>query len=81
MNLMAKSGGIIRSIFVWTFERGTLQYDIICALILAFIFFVPRSCFTARHADAPLTGSVQAGQYQQPEHPGAAASRLAKKPQ
>jgi hypothetical protein len=34
-----------RNIFVWSYGRGTLQYDIICALILAFIFFVPRSCF------------------------------------
>jgi hypothetical protein len=78
---MAKSGGtIIRNIFVWSFERGTLQYDIICALILAFIFFVPKSCFTARHADAPLAGSVQAGQHAQPEHPSAGTSQSPKKP-
>jgi len=38
----------IHNIFVWSYERGTLQYDIICALILAFIFFVPPSCFVAR---------------------------------
>ncbi len=78
---MAKSGGTIRNIFVWTFERGTLQYDIICALILAFIFFVPRSCFTARHTVAPLAGSVQAGQHAQSEQPGAGTSRSPKKPQ
>jgi hypothetical protein len=42
---MATVKQTIRSIFVWSYDRGTLQYDIICALILAFIFFVPRSCF------------------------------------
>jgi hypothetical protein len=35
----------LRHIIIWAHGRGTLQYDIICALILAFIFFVPRSCF------------------------------------
>jgi hypothetical protein len=38
----------IHDIFVWSYARGTLQYDIICALILAFIFLVPRSCFVSR---------------------------------
>ena len=77
---MAKSGGTIRNIFVWTFERGTLQYDVICALILAFIFLVPKSCFTAKHSNAPSAGSVQAGQHPQSEHPSAGTSRSPKKP-
>jgi hypothetical protein len=38
----------IHNVFVWSYERGTLQYDIICALILAFVFFVPPSCFVAK---------------------------------
>lgn len=42
---MGKAGSVVRKTLVWHYERGTLQYDIICALILAFIFFVPRSCF------------------------------------
>jgi hypothetical protein len=42
-----------RQIFVWSYERGTLQYDIICALILAFIFFVPRSCFVPKRMEDP----------------------------
>ncbi|MGH9407425.1 MAG: hypothetical protein ACRD3D_16520 [Terriglobia bacterium] len=33
-----------RSIF-WTYERGSWQYDIICALILAFIFLTPAAWF------------------------------------
>lgn len=44
---------IARSIFVWSYERGTLQYDIICILILAFIFFVPPSCFISKKPEKP----------------------------
>ena len=44
---------IARSIFVWSYERGTLQYDIICALILAFIFFIPRGCFVSKKTVKP----------------------------
>ncbi len=39
--------GCARSIF-WVYERGSWQYDIICALILAFIFLTPRSVFNDR---------------------------------
>ena len=48
---MSRTGKVARSIFVWTYERGTIQYDIICALILAFIFFVPPSCFIQKKAE------------------------------
>jgi len=37
----------LRSIF-WSYERGSWQYDIICAVILAFIFLTPRSWFQDR---------------------------------
>jgi len=47
---MASFRKLISNIFVWTYDRGTLQYDIICALILAFIFFVPPSCFVSKRA-------------------------------
>ncbi|MGH9398517.1 MAG: hypothetical protein ACRD18_16915 [Terriglobia bacterium] len=36
-----------RSIF-WTYQRGSWQYDIICAVILAFIFLTPASWFHDR---------------------------------
>jgi hypothetical protein len=32
----------------WSYERGSWQYDIICAVILAFIFLTPRSWFRDR---------------------------------
>jgi hypothetical protein len=51
---MSRTGKIAKSILVWSYERGTIPYDIICALILAFIFFVPRTCFVPKKADPPV---------------------------
>ena len=49
---MAKLGGTLRNVFTWTYSRGTIPYDIICALIILFIFLIPRSCFV-RKPSAP----------------------------
>jgi hypothetical protein len=38
---------VSRAIF-WSYERGSWQYDIICAVILAFILLTPRSWFHDR---------------------------------
>lgn len=57
---MPKPGHFLRSMLVWTHGRGTLQYDIICALILAFVFFVPKSCFHAKKDTASQT-RIQSG--------------------
>ena len=54
---MASFRKIVRNIFVWSYERGTIQYDIICALILAFIFLVPRSCFVSKNGYRPQASS------------------------
>jgi hypothetical protein len=35
----------LHNIIFWAYERGTLQYDILCALILIFIFLTPRQLF------------------------------------
>jgi hypothetical protein len=40
-----------RNILLWSHARGSLQYDIICALILLFIFLVPRSCFISKKSN------------------------------
>jgi hypothetical protein len=57
---MAKKESTLRSILIWTYERGTIQYDIICALILAFIFLVPKGCFvTTRHDPQPAAKALQ----------------------
>jgi hypothetical protein len=49
--------GALRKTLIWSYERGTLQYDIICGLILAFIFFTPRSCFVKSKATAQPSDS------------------------
>ncbi len=36
------------SFIFWTYERGTWQYDLMVALILAFVFFTPRGLFHDR---------------------------------
>jgi len=46
---MKQSGWFSRYILIWAYGRGTLQYDIICILILAFIFFIDPGCFNKRH--------------------------------
>jgi hypothetical protein len=61
-----------RKIFVWSYGRGTLQYDIICILILAFIFLVPRGCFVKSGADRrllPPNAGTPAENYRPPERP------------
>ncbi len=36
---------ILKKTFLWDYERGSWQYDILCGLILAFIFFGPNQVF------------------------------------
>jgi hypothetical protein len=44
--MFRKIGAAIYRGLFWTYERGTWQYDIMVALILAFIFLSPRSWFS-----------------------------------
>jgi hypothetical protein len=36
---------IFKDIFFWHYGRSTWQYDVLCVLILAFVFLTPKSCF------------------------------------
>ncbi len=36
---------IFKAIFFWGYARNTWQYDVLCALILAFIFLTPKGWF------------------------------------
>jgi len=45
----------LRPAILWSYRRGSWQYDIIVAGILAFIFLTPRSLFN----DQPRPPSVQ----------------------
>lgn len=38
----------LKKTLFWSYDRGSWQYDVMCVLILAFIFFVPNSLFTQR---------------------------------
>ncbi len=35
----------LKNIFFWGYARNTWQYDVLCALILAFVFLTPRNWF------------------------------------
>ena len=35
----------MKRFLLWSFERGSNQYDVICGIILAFIFLTPPSAF------------------------------------
>lgn len=38
----------LKKTLFWSYDRGSWQYDVMCVVILAFIFFVPNSVFTQR---------------------------------
>jgi len=38
----------MKRFLLWSFERGSVQYDVICVVILAFIFLFPSSAFNDR---------------------------------
>jgi hypothetical protein len=39
---MSNPGRLLRSYFFWTYERGSLHYDVMVTLILLFLFIGPR---------------------------------------
>jgi hypothetical protein len=46
--LWSKAKLVMRRAVFWSYERGSWQYDIICVLILAFIFLTPTRWFHDR---------------------------------
>ena len=38
----------LKKILFWSYDRGTWQYDVMCVLILAFVFLAPASAFQNR---------------------------------
>ncbi|MEZ5363924.1 MAG: hypothetical protein R2748_16690 [Bryobacterales bacterium] len=49
--MLKKLWAVLRPTVLWSHRRGSWQYDVICALILAFIFLTPRTFF----GDQPRT--------------------------
>jgi uncharacterized membrane protein YfhO len=45
---------IIKKAFLWSYARNTWQWDVLCVVILIFIFLTPKSWFTngERHKPA-----------------------------
>lgn len=41
--------GVIGQVVFWRYSRGSWQYDILCGLILAFIFLTPKNVFDGSH--------------------------------
>jgi len=38
----------MKRLLLWSFERGSVQYDVICVVILGFIFITPPAIFNDR---------------------------------
>jgi len=45
----------IKRIILWDYSRGTWQYDVLCLLIIAFIFLTPKTWFDRREKLATQT--------------------------
>jgi hypothetical protein len=44
----------LKKILFWSYDRGSWQYDVMCVLILAFIFFSPNRLFQSRVSAGPI---------------------------
>ncbi len=57
--MLKKLWATLRPTVLWSHRRGSWQYDIICALILAFIFLTPRTFF-GDQPRTPVAREIQA---------------------
>lgn len=48
----------IKNIILWRYQRGTWQYDVLCLLIIAFIFLTPKELFDKREKFATQTSRL-----------------------
>ena len=46
--------GLAKKILFWSYGRTSWQYDVLCALILAFVFLTPRAWFRTGEPAATL---------------------------
>jgi len=51
---------IIRKSFLWSYARNTWQWDVLCVLILVFIFLTPKSWFANGERRSPSGHQSQA---------------------
>jgi hypothetical protein len=45
---------IIKKSFLWSYARNTWQWDVLCVLILIFIFLSPKSWFISGERHGPM---------------------------
>jgi hypothetical protein len=45
----------LKNIILWEYKRGTWQYDVLCFLIIAFIFITPKHWFEKEFKTPPAT--------------------------
>jgi hypothetical protein len=63
----------LKKFLFWSYDRGSWQYDVLCGVILAFIFFAPNSVFHSADGSnaAPVfvgreeVGALEAGSFDQ----------------
>lgn len=49
----------IKNVLLWSYARGTWQYDVLCLLIVATIFLIPSSFFGDRDRVAPKSDLIR----------------------
>jgi len=48
----------IKRIVLWDFERASWQWDVLCLLIMCFIFLTPKSWFENKNPAAPVRAEI-----------------------
>lgn len=48
----------MKNIIAWRYERGSWQWDVLCLLIVAFIFLTPKAWFDKREKLATQTSRL-----------------------
>jgi hypothetical protein len=51
----------LKKILFWSYERGSWQYDVMCVVILAFVFFVPIKTFNSSVSPAMIVRGDELG--------------------
>ena len=53
----------LKKILFWSYERGTWQYDVMCVLILAFVFAMPNGVLESRSRPVEAHRGYQDGSH------------------
>lgn len=72
-------GKKVSRVLFWRYRRGGWQYDILCILILLFIFLVPRSVLDGSFFKGSATAE-ETGMVEKPGRSGDPSAETKKKP-